>query len=1006
MWLAVFMLFAKLALPQTFTEVSQVSGIDHLCFSPTLIGGGCAFFDYDNDGHLDIYVTGGILRDKLYHNQGDGTFVETGIIAGLQKTGNMYTQGVVTGDINNNGYRDIFVTVWGFNHNFFIQPSSNLLFRNNGNGTFTDISASAGINDSAWSVSAAFGDYNLDGWLDIYVGNYVDSSGFINDSTGETIGFSHKGSRNYLYINNGDGTFSEQSASLGVDQDGTALAVAFTDYDQDGDMDIFIANDFGEWVHPNVMLQNNYPLNSFTDVSQAANIDAAIYGMGIAIGDYDEDLDFDYYVTNLGRNVLHNNNGSGVFTDMTDSAGVTNTTVDSLLTTGWGAAFLDYDNDTYLDLFVANGAIPAADFIKTNERDPNKLYKNNMDGTFTDVSVLEGVSDSSVARGFAFGDYDNDGDNDLLIVVTRRDTNNNDHVLLFRNDLSNGNHWLKVKVQGVKANRDGFGSLVRVVSHGRSWIREIDGGSSHASQHSSIAHFGLGSYTTVDSVIVSWPGGGDQVITNLMADQQIHVIQDTGFIVVQTEAALCPGDSIFLAGAYRDTSGIFYDTISFIFGSDSIVITDLIVVPPSVSNRLIELCSGDSLIAGGAYQTLAGNYYDTLTGQSGCDSIVVTQLVILPAYTHNDSTSICGGDSIWLGGAFQNVSGIYNDTLTAINGCDSVIITDLTVFAISFHQTLETICDNQTYYAGGDYQNSSGTYYDTLLSAAGCDSIIETVLTVLPTFFNPVQISICDGDSFYAGSAYQTSSGIYYDTLVSHTGCDSLAEIYLSVHPHQLTSLYTVICEGDSMYLGGAYQKTSGIYFDTLITATGCDSIRITELNLVNLTIRVEPDSATILPGEAVNLIVNSSSTVSLYSWWPGTGLNCDSCAQVVASPEISTEYLVIAAGDNGCLDTSGALIVVLDTTSSIRDFYFSSFRTYPNPTNSLFTIDYSLPQRLDLSLIIYSMAGKEIERLVNEIQEAGDYSVTWNSGKVQPGIYFLKISQGSKSGIIKFVVK
>jgi len=311
--------------------------------------------------------------------------------------------GVITGDIDNDGYRDVFVTTWIDEHN--------LLFKNNGDGTFQEISASAGILDTALSTAASFGDFNLDGFLDIYVVNYIDPSKPPTDDSG----FYYTCSPNYLYMNNGNETFTEVASLYGVADTGCGLAIAFTNYDQDSDVDIYIANDFGAWVLHNSLYQNNYPSPDFSNVSVSSSMNDAIYGMGIAIGDYDEDGDLDYYVTNLGRNVLRNNQGNGLFIDLTDSAGVANTYTDSnLFAVGWGTAFLDYDNDTYLDLFVVNGHIPADSIIANAPSNPDVFYKNNGDGTFTDLSASLGVDDTSMARGFALGDYDNDGDLDLF----------------------------------------------------------------------------------------------------------------------------------------------------------------------------------------------------------------------------------------------------------------------------------------------------------------------------------------------------------------------------------------------------------------------------------------------------------------------------------------------------------------------------------------------------------------------------------------------------------------
>ncbi len=823
------------AYAQAFTEVSSQAGIGGRMFSVTMIGGGCAFFDYDNDGWLDIYLVGGLNPDRLYHNNRDGTFTEKAMFIGFGITATLYTMGVVTGDIDNDGWRDVFVTTVGAGQSFHnLMP--NLLFRNNRNGTFTDISHQAGIRDSSWSVAATMGDYNLDGYLDIHVVNYVDSLGFIEDSiTGDIIGYKHKGHRNFLYRNNGNSTFTNVAASMQVDDRGTGLATAFTDYDNDHDADIFTVNDFGEWIVPNRLYQNNFPVNSFTDVSAASGADIGIYGMGIATGDYDEDGDLDYYFTNIGEKALLNNSGSGTFTDVAVAAGVANGKIDTLNTTGWGCGFLDYDNDTWLDLFVANGYIPVAEFIATGEKDPKKLFKNNMDGTFTDVSVMEGVSDSSKGRGFAYGDYDNDGDLDMLVLVTEEDTifPNNEHALLFRNDIANGNYWLKVQLRGTTSNRDGFGSRVEAYAGGRKWIREIDGGSSFASQHSSIAHFGLGSFTTVDSVVVIWPGGGKTTISNVAANQSITIVEGGNIQVVRyVSLELCEGDSIFAGGAWRKNNGTYYDTITSPT-ADSILITTLLVNPVITTTLQYSICEGDSILLGGSYQTESAIFHDTLLASKGCDSIVISELSVIPLQVAIADVFLCEGDSFFAEGAWQTEGGTYYDTFPS-SGCNYVVITSVGIFPSFSPDTIyETICEDDSIFAGGGWQSSAGVFYDSFQTSFGCDSIVATEIELIQEAVSNLERSICMGDSLFVQGAWRTVPGIYYDSIVPANGCDSIFIVTLSVMDAQTSFDSAFITAGDSIYLAGAWRTIPGTYYDTLAGMNGCDSIVITELTVL-----------------------------------------------------------------------------------------------------------------------------------------------------------------------------
>ncbi|HXH17761.1 MAG TPA: FG-GAP-like repeat-containing protein [Chitinophagales bacterium] len=923
---AALLLYPLFSPAQFFTEVSRQSGIDFVTYTPTLIGGGCAFFDYNNDGWLDIYIAGGMKRDKLYRNNADGTFTDVSSSAGITKPG-IYTVGVVTGDIDNDGDRDIFVTTMGRDESFR-NMVPNILFRNNGNGTFTDISQSAGIVHNAWSVSATLGDYNLDGFLDIYVANYVDSIRFIFDSQNEIAGFSHTGFANFLYMNNGNGTFSQVAPQLQVDNKGTSLAAAFTDYDFDHDVDIHLVNDFGEWVLPDALYRNEYPLDAFTDVSTPSGADAAIYGMGIAVGDYDEDDDLDYYLTNIGRNVLLNNSGSGIFLDTTDFAGVANTYVDSLFTTGWGAAFLDYDNDTWLDLFVANGNIPAADFIKTGEKDPNKLYKNNTDGTFSDVSVIAGVNDSSRARGLAAGDYDNDGDLDLLVTVVEEDTLNNDdwHVLLYRNDISTGNHWLKVETVGTQNNRDGFGSRVEVYSDGRKWIREIDGGSSHASQNSSIAHFGLGNEMAVDSVVVRWPGGGRFSFANVSADQLITVFE-SGMpnLVSHISYEICAGESVYAGGGFQSSPGVYYDTLLSSEGLDSIVISHLTVHPSYVRNSYYEICEGDSIFLDGAFWKTSAMFSDTFATAFGCDSIVVTDLAVMPLPVVIADVFLCEGDSIFAAGAWQKQDGNYYDTVPGAI-CDFVILTSVYVLPPVQEDTVEAVlCEGDSVFAGGGWQRTPGFYPDTFATLFGCDSVMVTQVKLLPHTTSRVSYALCRGDTLFLSHNMFTEAGIYYDSFVNENGCDSMVEITIGVDSSYLISANRSISEGDSFFVGGAWQTEPGVYTDTFASRDGCDSIVVTEL-MVETRI-------TVLKGEKIILSV------------------------------------------------------------------------FPNPADSYFMVNFTLPVAGKVVIKLFSALGEEVATLFEDKREAGLLHAGFSCSDITPGIYVLAFNTDYHSTRTRIVI-
>lgn len=500
----------------SFVEMAQQAGIVHFQESPMHLGGGVAVFDLNNDGWDDIYLTGGLSRDRLYRNNTDGTFNEIGVAAGIGITAAMTTHGVVTGDIDNDGHRDILVlTELG---------EENLLFRNNGNGTFTRVVGVFNIPTTQRSLSATFGDVNNDGLLDIYITNYVEHTSVIFGEGNVVEGFAHDCHLDLLFINNGNLTFTESGSLFGIDQQGCGLAAAFSDFNDDGLIDLWVVNDFGEWVLPNALYQNIGPNGWMADVSEQLHVASTMYGMGIAIADYDRDGDLDYYITNIGPNFLYRNDG-GLFTEIGQYAGVDNDSIDGLNTTSWGCFFFDYDNDTWPDLFVANGEIPAAAFIANVFDDPDRLFRNNGDGTFTDVSETVGIGSIERGRGTAYGDFNNDGMLDVVVNHVTAD-NTGAQAKLYVNHTVNDNHWLKVKVVGTHSNKDGFGSKVRAYFNGVTLLSEIDGGSSHASQNTSVVHFGLGIIHIVDSVVVTFPSGQQQVLTNVTADQMLLIQED------------------------------------------------------------------------------------------------------------------------------------------------------------------------------------------------------------------------------------------------------------------------------------------------------------------------------------------------------------------------------------------------------------------------------------------------------------------------------------------------
>ncbi|WP_339729608.1 CRTAC1 family protein [Maribacter stanieri] len=505
---------------QTFIDVTENAGIDHQyeVYEGTF-GGGVTVFDVNNDGFEDLYITSGIKSDRLYLNNGDGTFKNTFKGSGLEITNNYVTQGVVSADINKDGYRDLFITTITTTDGKSVIPrAKNLLFLNNGDATFKDVTNQYGLEDlNSFSTGPSFGDFNSDGYPDLFVGNYFQEFtgklGIIKDAT---IVSANQTAKSYLLENKEGKKFKNVYKDYGLGHKGFGFGGVFTDYDNDNDQDLLVNQDFGYKAVPNFLYQNEYPDDNFIDVSKETEMDLKINAMGAAVGDYNGDGWMDYYITNIKFNMLMENQGIGKpFVDKAKELGTYN------LAISWGANFADFDHDEDLDLFVSNGD------LNPNCTPMGNFYFENNDNTYTEKGRELAINDYGIGRGSVIFDMDNDGDMDLLVVNQKPILNypTTSITRLFRNDLAKGN-WLKVALNGQASESNGIGSRVTVVANGKRIIREIDGGgSSHLSQNSVIAHFGLGATTVVDSVIVNWTGGNTQILTNLNTNQQLEIVE-------------------------------------------------------------------------------------------------------------------------------------------------------------------------------------------------------------------------------------------------------------------------------------------------------------------------------------------------------------------------------------------------------------------------------------------------------------------------------------------------
>ncbi|MBI2503436.1 MAG: tetratricopeptide repeat protein [Candidatus Latescibacteria bacterium] len=510
-----------------FVEVTAQSGLDFVQISGgppqryilEAMTGGAAFLDYDNDGYLDVFLVNGTrleapppeASNRLYRNvegkDGERIFLDATDQAGLRRSG--WGTGCATGDYDNDGDVDLFVACWG----------PDLLYRNEGDGSFTDVTQRAGVGHQGWGTSAAFGDLDSDGYLDLYVANYLVFDPAASPNKGEMCR-GYKGLETFcgphgmaaqadvLYRNLGDGRFADMSAATGIDQYRyPGLGVVFTDCDDDGDLDIYVADD----SQPNLLFRNDgdwrlWETAAFAGVAYSEE-GRSQAGMGVDAGDYDNDGDMDLFATNFSDdvNTLYQNQGHGSFADATAAAGLGDKPRPYL---GWGTAFFDADNDGWLDLFIADGHLyPQLKDHPSGLRytQPNLFYWNER-GVFHQASPGPGLEIVRVSRATAFGDYDNDGDVDLLIV------NLNDAPNLLRNEGGNRHNWLGLQLVGTQSNRDGIGARVTLFSGQGRQVREVKRGYGYQSQHDGRVLFGLGQEEGAQRVEIRWPSGQVQVL--------------------------------------------------------------------------------------------------------------------------------------------------------------------------------------------------------------------------------------------------------------------------------------------------------------------------------------------------------------------------------------------------------------------------------------------------------------------------------------------------------------
>lgn len=523
-----------------FNDITDRTGITHVCQSGELLGAGGAFVDINGDDYIDLVLAGGAQEDRVYINQQDNTFTEETWRLQYDQSDKGITSGVSIGDINNDGCKDIFITT-------ISESFSNTLLVNNCDGTFSDLSAVSGINDTNRSVHSIFIDVNGDGFLDIYVINYIREDRFVSDSTGMATGFDHRCDANMLYINDGTGKFIDMTESYDASGNGCALAVAAYKLGQSGDsLSIMIANDFGAWLQPNETLLIEES-GGVTDVAQSYGLDAQMFGMGIAFSDVNDDGRLDVFVSNLGENRLLVSEEMGGYTDQIKQYGLGQSD-DISNHTSWGCDFEDFNGDGYDDLIVARGHIPSAEFLNANIQDTSILYTFDPTTQAFVRSVESQFHDGGRNRGLFTGDIDNDGDLDVCIasvsINSADEINPNSLFRIYENNFDQGHGFLNIDIINQLNRVEDF---VQVFVHTDQGIfhknKTIDG--SFCSYSDDRVFIGLGNAQVIDSVTIIWDDNSNSVYSTVELNSFIRITQGINDIQDQMDLSVSTNDLAF-----------------------------------------------------------------------------------------------------------------------------------------------------------------------------------------------------------------------------------------------------------------------------------------------------------------------------------------------------------------------------------------------------------------------------------------------------------------------------
>lgn len=748
---------------QNYKEVSKEIGVDHLFVNALMMGGGVAVLDIDNDGWLDMFICGGLLNDRLYRNDGTGKFEDVSLKANLinKKISNSLSMGAISGDYNNDGFEDIFVTNY--------KGSRNTLYKNNGDGTFEDVSEAVGLPvNPNWDFCASFLDVNMDGYLDIYVGS-------ISQNIQQVEEFRHQ-----LYINQKDGTFINKSIEYGFVESGGYLGgIACSDVDMDNDLDIVLINGMGFAVAVNKLLINQYPIEKYIDKSPELGMDVEMDGMGIGQVDIDEDGDFDYYSSEVGKNKFFRNDGmSAKWPNIAKECGIEHGYNGTIRSTAWAPVFLDFDNDTYNDFALSCGFIGEPNTITT---DSNKIWRNLGNNKFQDVTNLNKFGDPSRTRGMVSADLNNDGAEDIIVVNTDTDVQSKVRCLVFMNQKVDGNNWFKLKLEGTKVNRSAMGCRATAWAGGRRFLKEVEGGGGPTlSNNSRVLHWGMGQFSKIDSLEIVWLGGAKQVFYDLPVNLQLNIKQDAK--------------------------------------------------PEQIKNLNVTICKGE------LYENnLFTESQKIVRRQSmplGYDSVTVINLTVNPSYSSQLNSGICEGDK-FLGEIFPKDTVVERKYQTTF-GCDSIIKYNITVNNKSIIDTTLSFCDVAT--INGQTYSSSRQVTFTGKNIKGCDSVANINLVINKSKSGSRIVELCSGEKY--NNEVIISNKTVIESYKTYVGCDSVMSVELKIKPNATHYKYDTINKGET-YDGIKYDTAKYYTLTKVIQnggANGCDSLFIVNLRVQDET--------------------------------------------------------------------------------------------------------------------------------------------------------------------------